>query len=384
MGSVSVERQDAGDLDDFVRTGSATAFERLARRYAGLVFTACMRRLGKREDAEDTSQAVFLILARRARAVDPKSLASWLHGTCLRASSVIARARQRRAHHEEEAAAMGRAQAGAIPAEWAEARPRLDGEIAELPGKLREAVSRHYLAGQSHAELARELGVPEGTVASRINAGLERLRQRMAQRGSVLSAAMLGSLLASEAQAAVPASLLASLPHLASGVAVASAAAGTGASIPMVVEGVLKMMFWSKVKMVATLSACGLVLAVAVPLATSLAGDTDKPAVEKPADKPAEKPAEKPADKPADQPTEKPANAPVPVKGKLTAITDYGFVVSLTSKDGLKKGDIVTCKAKGWSATVIAAAEERSVLGNLKKGDGKVEVGDEVEFTPTK
>jgi RNA polymerase sigma factor (sigma-70 family) len=368
MGSVSVERQDAGDLDEFVRTGSATAFERLARRYAGLVFTACMRRLGKREDAEDASQAVFLILARRARAVEPENLASWLHGTCLRASSVIARARQRRAHHEEEAAAMGKTGAGATPAEWAEARPRLDGEIAELPGKLREAVSRHYLAGQSHAELARELGVPEGTVASRVNAGLERLRQRMAQRGSVLSAAMLGSLLASEAQAAVPATLLASLPHLASGVAVASAAAGTGVSIPMVVEGVLKMMFWSKVKMVATLSACGLFLAVAVPLATSLAADSDKPTVEKPADPPAEKPAD----------------VPVPVKGKLTAISDYGFVVSLTSKDGLKKGDTVTCKAKGWSATVIAAGEERSVLGNLKKGDGRVEIGDEVEFTPTK
>ncbi|HOX07312.1 MAG TPA: sigma-70 family RNA polymerase sigma factor [Planctomycetota bacterium] len=369
MGSVSVERQDAGDLGEFVRTGSSAAFERLARRYAGLVFSACMRRLGKREDAEDASQAVFLILARRAGAVDSKNLASWLHGTCLRASSMVARARQRRAHHEEEAAAMGRTVAGAVPAEWAEARQRLDGEIAELPGKLREAVSRHYLAGQSHAELARELGVPEGTVASRVSAGLERLRQRMAQRGAVLSAAMLGSLLASEAQAAVPASLLASLPHLASGVAVASAAAGTGVSIPMVVEGVLKMMFWSKVKTVATLSACGLVLAVAVPMVTSLAGDTDKPAVEKPADKPADKPMDKPAEAKA-------------VTGKVTLVGAYGPVTSLTTKDGIKVGDVVTCKAKGWTGSVTAASEKLSVLGNIKNGDGGAPAaGDVVELS---
>jgi len=278
-----VTGEDARDLEAF-RAGSAAAFERLARRYAGLVFTACLRRLGSREDAEDASQAVFLVLARHARSVQAQHLASWLHRTAVRAASVAARSRARRARHEEEAAQMRPATGSPPPPEWAEARRHLDAELDALPARLREAVGRQFLVGQSRAEIARELAVPEGTVASRVAAGLERLRERLSRRGAGLSSAALGGLLASEAQSAVPQTLLASLPHLATGVTVASAAAGAGASVSAVVEGVLKMMFWAKVKLAAAVSTAVLALGLAIPVVSSLAGDGDKPVADKPAD----------------------------------------------------------------------------------------------------
>jgi RNA polymerase sigma factor (sigma-70 family) len=244
MGDASVAKEDARDLDEFVRTGSTEGFERLVRRYAGMVFAACLRRLGSREDAEDASQTVFAVLARRARTVRPEFLVSWLHGTCLRAVSATVRARERRARHEKEAAQMRTTSAQPSEPAWAEARRHLDAELDALPGKLREAVSRQYLAGQSRSEIARELGVPEGTVASRVNAGLERLRARLVRRGAALSATALAGFMGAEAAAPVPAGLIDSIQAVCLGKAASPA-------VTSLTKGVAKMIFWTKVKVVA-------------------------------------------------------------------------------------------------------------------------------------
>ncbi len=278
---------DARDLGEFARTDAAEAFERLSRRYAGMVFAACLRRLGSREDAEDASQAVFAALAMKARSVRPDRLTSWLHGTAMRTSAFIARTRARRARHEEEAARMRPTAAREVSSPDIEAeavKPRLDGEIARLPVKLREAVMRHYLAGQSHAELARDLRVPEGTAASRVSAGLDRLRQRLAGRGATLGAAGLAALLAGESQTAAPASLLASLPLLVTAASATGAGAGAGAAVT-VAKGAFKMMFWAKVKVVAAVAG-GVVLAgggggLAVRLAAGEPRKKEKPRVER-------------------------------------------------------------------------------------------------------
>jgi RNA polymerase sigma factor (sigma-70 family) len=272
-----VTGEDARDLEAF-RGGSSEAFARLSARYAALVFSACLRRLNSREDAEDASQAVFLVLARHARSVQAQHLASWLHRTAVRAASVAARSRARRARHEEEAAQMRPTTATPPPPEWAEARRHLDAELDALPAKLREAVGRQFLVGQSRAEIARELAVPEGTVASRVAAGLERLRERLSRRGAGLSAAALGAALASEAQAAVPASLLPSIVAASKGAAVAGNAAALA-------KGVLKMMFWAKVKLAAAVIGGALAVtggggAVVVKLAAA------EPAAAQPAEKP--------------------------------------------------------------------------------------------------
>jgi RNA polymerase sigma factor (sigma-70 family) len=254
-----VTSTDARDLAEFARDGSGAAFERLAARHADMVYGICLRRLGRPADAEDAAQAVFIALARKARSVKPDRLASWLHGAALRTCAFTRRTAARRARREEEAAVIREAAAGGggpAPGEWNEIRNRLDAELVRLPVKLREAVARHYLGGRTYAQLATELGVPEGTVAWRVSAGLERLRRRLSRAGVSLSAASLTAALAG-AHVAAPASLTASLASLASG-----SAASISPAARALAEGALRAIFWAKVKTVAvTVCAAGVISA---------------------------------------------------------------------------------------------------------------------------
>jgi len=298
---------DREDLAEYLTTGSAAAFERLARRHADLVYSVCRRWLASAEDAEDAAQGAFLVLARKAGAVRPESLASWLHGVAIRAARTAARAAAARARHEQEAAKMHSAMSSAPDtpgASWAAVRPHLDAEVERLPGKLREAVVRHYLEGRSYADLAGDLGVPEGTVASRVNAGLARLRGRLERRGVGPAVAALGPALAGHARLAAPETLLGSFPRLAAGTAASGAAAGAGLSAAAIAQGVLKMMFHEKLRkwLLGAAAAALLFLAAGVAVkAAAPGGPGDGPALPQP-------------------PEAKPAPvAAAPVKGNLSA-----------------------------------------------------------------
>ncbi len=272
------QAQDAKELAEFARSGSAEAFASLSTRYAGLVYRACLRRLGSEADAEDASQAVFLALARKAGRVKPSKLASWLHGASIRAARHISRSRANRARYERKAAEMKSQEELAPQASGREVLKHLDREVERLPAKLREAVARHYLAGLSRSEVAGELGIPEGTVQGRLNAGLEKLRARLGGGGVRLGAAALGTLLASEASAGAPASLIASLPALVGCSAASVAAAGAGlpgvalaakpgAGVSLIAEGILKAMLWTKIKIgIATVAAVTVIAGVGTPL----------------------------------------------------------------------------------------------------------------------
>ena len=63
--------------------------------------------------------------------------------------------------------------------EDAERRAGLDAAVAELPEGLREVVVLHYTGGLTLRQVAKATGLPPGTIKSRLNAGLERLRRRL-------------------------------------------------------------------------------------------------------------------------------------------------------------------------------------------------------------
>ncbi len=132
-------------------------------------------RLGVASGAvDDATQEVFLVVMRKLDRIEPGRERSFLYGTALRVASDSRRARQRRGEIAGEiSGAVLEALADPAPApdeilERSEARRRLDAFLASLPLELRGVFVPFELEGLTMAEIADALGIPPGTVASRL------------------------------------------------------------------------------------------------------------------------------------------------------------------------------------------------------------------------
>src|SRR5207244_7443018 len=91
---------------------------------------------------------------------------------------------------------------------WSDLKPVLDEELNALPPKYRAPLVMCILEGKTHQQAAQELGWPSGSMSRRMERARALLRERLAKRGIVLSAALLFTLMARKASATtVPASL---------------------------------------------------------------------------------------------------------------------------------------------------------------------------------
>jgi len=261
---VSCRTESDAELIERHLAGEENAFEALAARYAHVVYRACLRMLGDAHEAEDASQAVFLILARKAaRFRRGGNLPAWLHGIARHVAARSLRARARRRRREEEGAMLRNAQSedGFTTDEKAAVLEILDRELAALPAGQRQAVILRYLSGRSVRESAETSGCPEGTIKRRTSEGLARLRARLAGRGVALGTGALAALLETEATASVPATLVPSIVTLACG-ATPGTASGTAVSLA---EGTIKALTLGRVK--AAILIAALAAGAAMPVA---------------------------------------------------------------------------------------------------------------------
>lgn len=270
---------DADLLGRFLQSRDEAAFTAIVRRHGPLVFGVSRRVAGDHHLAEDAFQAVFVVLAAKAGAVRPRSaLPGWLYGV---ASRVALRARTMSDRRRKWEA---RAPLPAPPSEPADADlvALLDEEVGRLPDGLRRAVVLCELQGHSRKDAAAELGVPEGTVSSRLAAARKALAARLRRRGVALTAAGLTAGLGRVAPAAVPGELVAR--------AVAASLGVVPAPVAALSNGVLRMMLLSKLKLVpvALALAAGAVAAVG-------GGRADEPKPAAKADPPKAAAAAKPA-----------------------------------------------------------------------------------------
>ncbi|MDR3621240.1 MAG: sigma-70 family RNA polymerase sigma factor [Paludisphaera borealis] len=218
-------RSDADLVRGFLEAhgeAAEAAFEAIAARHGPMVLGVCRRTLGDEHAAEDAFQAVFLILARKARSVQvDDSLGRWLHGVATR---VARRAKNQAAREVPGASAADRSTDDpAVIALRAEVRQMVGQEVARLPRKYREAVALCHLDGLSHDRAAEALGLPVGTVRSRLSRARDLLRTRLTRRG-LAPAALAAWLSEPQAEAAVSKALLESTVKL--------AAAGAKTAVP--------------------------------------------------------------------------------------------------------------------------------------------------------
>jgi RNA polymerase sigma-70 factor (ECF subfamily) len=248
-------------LDCFVVRRDASAFEALVRRHGPMVWGVCRRIAGHLQDAEDAFQATFLILVRKAASLRARELVgNWLYGVACHTAMKARTASARRRAKERPVQDMP--QSADAPTEvWEELQPLLDAELARLPEKYRVPVVLCELEGRARKDVAQQLGVPEGTLSSRLAAARRMLAKRLRCRGVVLSLAMLTSLLAQQAKSAsLPAPLLGSTVEAAALIAARQTPARLiSARVAALTEGVLKGMLLTKLKIAAMVPLLGVI-----------------------------------------------------------------------------------------------------------------------------
>lgn len=242
---------DHACLRAFAETGSEEAFRALVDRHIRLVYSVARQTAHDPRLAEEVTQSVFLVLARKAGSVRRvRVLSSWLYRVTHLTALQAVRQECRRREREEKFAQMDHTS----PAEaWEQLAPHLGELMSELGEPDRAALVLRFLESKSFKEVALAMDASEDAARMRVQRALDKLRGLFAKRGVLVPATLLAATLSAHATQAVPAGLAASA---ASAALLPPATAGSWA----ILKGGLELMASSKT-VIATATMVTLILA---------------------------------------------------------------------------------------------------------------------------
>jgi RNA polymerase sigma factor (sigma-70 family) len=341
-------RTDGQLLEDYISRRDEAALAALVHRHGPMVWGVCRRILRNYHDAEDAFQATFLVLVCKASSIASRELvANWLYGVAYQ-TALKARATVAKRHHRERQVTDMPEPALAEQALSNDLQPLLDQELSRLPDKYRVVIVLCDLEGKTRNEVARQLRLPEGTVASRLARARAMLAKRLTQRGVVLPGGALGAVLSQNvASAGVPTSVVSSTIKAASLYAAGQAAGLISANVAALTEGVLKTMLLNKLK------AATVVLLLTVILGIGL-GAVSTSAAERAS-----------APVPARQKQEATKQA-AKVKWEYKAISPHGIerLAPKGSKDQLTDG-LNALGDQGWELVAISPGKSTGLGGTM-------------------
>ena len=247
------ETSDAELMATFAQTRSDVAFTSLVERHAGWVYATAYRQLRDPHLAEDATQAVFILLCRRANQMkkeQSQKLSGWLFLTARYTAQSILRSRRRSQHHEKLAAS----QRPDVAIDTAPLDADLDAAVARLSESDRDAILWRFYRGLEFAAIAQRLGISEEAARKRVSRAVGQLRRHLGVTASVEGltvAAMVGTH-----------ANIASLSANVSQVAMTAAAGGAvPAGVASAVKGAIYIMAAAKIKIAAIVTIVVLLMA---------------------------------------------------------------------------------------------------------------------------
>lgn len=253
--------EDRQWLQDYAERGDEQAFARVVARHLPFVYSSALRQTGNPHQAEEVAQAVFTILARKARTLPAGVvLAGWLFTTTRYAARQLLRDEFRRQRREERFAAMIPPESTTPPPDDSAIAALLDGALASLGQADREAVLIRFFDGKSFAEVAAAMGTSEEAAKKRVQRAVEKLRGCFRRQGVAVTAVALLAALQTASAAPVPATLNAALLS-----ATALKTAAGSAPLSTLAQATVEFMKWTKIKVITT---CALATLLAGGLGT--------------------------------------------------------------------------------------------------------------------
>jgi len=189
--------------------GSEDAFRILVDRHINLVYATARRLVFSPHEAEEVTQTVFILLARKANRLSGQTvLAGWLHRATRFTVAQMLRAESRRRQRIEKFSNMDPMQASSV---WERIEPLLEEAMSRLGPVDRDAVILRFMDGKSLQEVGNALGLNEDAARKRVHRAVENLRGIFAQRGVVTTSALLATALSASAAPATPPGLAVSV-----------------------------------------------------------------------------------------------------------------------------------------------------------------------------
>ncbi len=254
------ELDDIALLRQYTEQNSEEAFAALVTRHVNKVYSVALRHTRNPHQAEEITQAVFVILANKSRHLGKGVILSgWLYQTARLTAVTFIRSEIRRARREEEAHMQSFLNETESDV-WLQIAPLLDAAMAELSETDRHAVVLRFFDGKSMREVGAALGANEDAAKMRLNRAVEKLRGFFTKRGVVLPAAVLTAAISANSVQAAPAVLAQSITAL----AMTKGVAASGSTLTLI-KTTLKIMAWTKLK---TTVVVGAIAILAVGTAT--------------------------------------------------------------------------------------------------------------------
>lgn len=265
------EKNDIELLADYYCNQSDAAFAALAARHVNLVYSVALRQSRNPHHAEEITQAVFVILAKKAGDLSKCTILSgWLYHTARLTAANFLRGEMRRIHREQETymqSCQNETEADPLrrqnptDEEWREIAPLLETAMTILSQTDRDAIVLRFFENKNLREVGLALGASEEAAKKRVHRALDRLRGFFEKRGVSSTPAIIAGLISANSVQAAPAGLASSVA-----VGAAKGAALSGSTLTAV-KGVMKIMAWTKTKIT-------VVTGVVVLLAAGMAVET--------------------------------------------------------------------------------------------------------------